>query len=60
MREDDKELEIIDVDDLDENADLMDHSDLHVLDFSPSLRTLSMISVIKYNLDIGCLPASVK
>lgn len=44
----------------DETTDLMDHSDLYVLDFNPTLRTLSMLAVIRNKLDINCLPASLR
>lgn len=36
--------------------DLLDHNDLHVLDFNPTLRQLSILSVIKYKLDQSKLP----
>ncbi|KAL1462292.1 hypothetical protein WDU94_014138 [Cyamophila willieti] len=37
-------------------SNLIDNDDLHVLDFSPSLRTLALVAVIKYNLNTKCLP----
>lgn len=45
-----------------ENAelDLMDHSDLHVLDFSPSLRTLCLLTVAENGLDTSCLPKDLR
>jgi hypothetical protein len=39
---------------------LIDHSDLFVLDFKPSLRTLSILSVRKYKLDESILPSTVR
>ncbi|XP_076464577.1 kelch domain-containing protein 3-like [Babylonia areolata] len=38
------------------SADLVDHSDLHVLDFTPSLKTLCQVVVIENNLDRSQLP----
>ncbi|KAF7252358.1 Kelch domain-containing protein 3 [Varanus komodoensis] len=40
--------------------DLMDHSDLYILDFSPSLKTLCKLAVIQYNLDQSCLPHDIR
>jgi N-acetylneuraminic acid mutarotase len=40
--------------------DLQDHSDLHVLDFAPSLRTLCMVRAIWDGLDTTILPADVR
>ncbi|KAG8431802.1 hypothetical protein GDO86_019888 [Hymenochirus boettgeri] len=39
---------------------LMDHSDLYILDFSPSLKTLCKLSVIHHNLDQSCLPHDIR
>lgn len=39
---------------------LMDHNDLHVLDFAPSLKTLCELAVIKYQLDLKVLPADLR
>lgn len=50
----------IEDDELDEIAAtdrrLMDHNDLHVLDLSPSLKTLCLLRVLELNLDGSCLP----
>ncbi|KAK4824827.1 hypothetical protein QYF61_020200 [Mycteria americana] len=40
--------------------DLMDHSDLYILDFSPSLKTLCKLAVIQYSLDQSCLPHDIR
>ncbi|XP_036623423.1 kelch domain-containing protein 3 isoform X1 [Trichosurus vulpecula] len=45
---------------LGDEFDLMDHSDLHILDFSPSLKTLCKLAVIQYNLDQTCLPHDIR
>ncbi|PSN31632.1 hypothetical protein C0J52_21540 [Blattella germanica] len=42
------------------DAKLMDHNDLHVLDFKPSLRTLCLMSVIQNHLSEGWLPVDLK
>ncbi|XP_064484621.1 kelch domain-containing protein 3-like isoform X2 [Ornithodoros turicata] len=39
---------------------LMDHSDLHVLDFAPTLKTLSLLAVIEARLDISNLPQDIR
>ncbi|UYV83759.1 KLHDC3 [Cordylochernes scorpioides] len=39
---------------------LQDHGDLYVLDLWPSLKTLSILSVIKHKLDYSCLPKDIK
>lgn len=39
---------------------LMDHSDLHVLDFRPSLKTLCMLAVLDDDLDRSQLPQELK
>ncbi|XP_041984234.1 kelch domain-containing protein 3 [Aricia agestis] len=38
---------------------LVDNSDLHVLDYSPSLRTLSILCVLEYKLDQSVLPQEI-
>jgi len=45
---------------LGDEFDLIDHSDLHILDFSPSLKTLCKLAVIQYNLDQSCLPHDIR
>ncbi|XP_029448645.1 kelch domain-containing protein 3 isoform X3 [Rhinatrema bivittatum] len=40
--------------------DLMDHSDLYILDFNPSLKTLCKLVVIHHNLDQSCLPHDLR
>uniref|UniRef100_A0A8P0N4W7 rRNA biogenesis protein RRP36 n=2 Tax=Canis lupus familiaris TaxID=9615 RepID=A0A8P0N4W7_CANLF len=45
---------------LGDDFDLIDHSDLHILDFSPSLKTLCKLAVIQYNLDQSCLPHDIR
>ncbi|KAL5009179.1 hypothetical protein ScPMuIL_014760 [Solemya velum] len=40
--------------------DLIDHSDLHVLDFEPCLKTYCKLAVLKYKLDWSCLPGILK
>ncbi|EDO42909.1 predicted protein [Nematostella vectensis] len=40
----------------DDEFSLQDHSDLYVLDFDPTLRTLCKIAVLQHKLDIGVLP----
>ncbi|XP_045566372.1 kelch domain-containing protein 3 isoform X1 [Salmo salar] len=39
---------------------LMDHSDLYILDFSPNLKTLCKLAVINYSLDQGGLPHDIR
>lgn len=39
---------------------LIDHSDMYILDFEPTLRTLSMIAIKKYKLDDSVLPDKLK
>lgn len=39
---------------------LMDHSDLHVLDFAPTLKTLCLLSVIDARMDISHLPQDIR
>ncbi|XP_018564795.1 kelch domain-containing protein 3-like isoform X2 [Anoplophora glabripennis] len=39
---------------------LMDHSDMYVLDFQPTLKTLCIIAVRQYKLDESVLPTNVK
>lgn len=38
------------------DPDLTDHSDLHVLDFAPTLKTLCQLAVVEYKMDTSCLP----
>ncbi|UYV75427.1 KLHDC3 [Cordylochernes scorpioides] len=40
--------------------ELKDHVDLYVLDLSPSLKTLSILSVIKHKLDYSILPQEIQ
>ncbi|KAB7495163.1 Kelch domain-containing protein 3 [Armadillidium nasatum] len=40
----------------DPDGRLVDHSDLYVLDFEPSLKTLTIMAVLKNNLDTSILP----
>ncbi|KAM4772013.1 kelch domain-containing protein 3 isoform 1-T2 [Rhinophrynus dorsalis] len=46
--------------DLQDEFYLMDHSDLYILDFSPSLKTLCKLTVLYYNLDQSCLPHDIR
>ena len=39
---------------------LSDQNDLFILDFSPSLETLSKLAVIKHHIDASCLPLTVQ
>ncbi|XP_037575963.1 kelch domain-containing protein 3-like isoform X1 [Dermacentor silvarum] len=39
---------------------LMDHSDLHVLDFAPTLKTLCLLAVIDARMDISHLPQDIR
>ncbi|XP_067009770.1 kelch domain-containing protein 3 isoform X2 [Anabrus simplex] len=39
---------------------LMDHNDMHVLDFAPSLRTLCMLVVLEHRMDQYWLPDDIK
>ncbi|MEQ2227730.1 kelch domain-containing protein 3 [Ilyodon furcidens] len=39
---------------------LMDHSDLYILDFSPNLKTLCKIAVIQYSLEQSGLPHDIR
>ncbi|XP_041352699.1 kelch domain-containing protein 3-like [Gigantopelta aegis] len=41
-------------------SDLIDHSDLHILDFAPSLKTLCEIFVLNLKLDTSCLPVDIR
>ncbi|XP_023936479.2 kelch domain-containing protein 3 [Bicyclus anynana] len=43
----------------DSSERLIDNSDLHVLDYSPSLKTLCILAVLKYNLDQTSLPHDI-
>jgi len=44
----------------DSEFNLMDHSDLYVLDFYPSLKTLCLISVVDHKLDTSLLPRELQ
>ncbi|XP_040190829.1 kelch domain-containing protein 3, partial [Rana temporaria] len=39
---------------------LTDHSDLYILDFNPSLKTLCKLAVLHHNLDQSCLPHDIR
>jgi len=39
---------------------LMDHNDLYVLDFAPTLKTLCKMVIIKHGLDASCLPYELR
>lgn len=39
---------------------LIDHSDMYILDFKPSLKTLCLLAVKKYKLDDTHLPHTIK
>ncbi|CAM9686602.1 kelch domain-containing protein 3 isoform X1 [Lethenteron reissneri] len=39
---------------------LMDHSDLYILDFAPSLKTLCTLAVVQYKLDLSNLPHDIR
>lgn len=39
---------------------LVDHNDLHILDFSPSLKTLCEVKVLEYRLNQSCLPVDIR
>ncbi|KAF3842309.1 hypothetical protein F7725_024260 [Dissostichus mawsoni] len=39
---------------------LMDHSDLYILDFKPNLKTLCKIAVIQYSLEHSGLPHDIR
>lgn len=41
-------------------SQLHDYNDIHVLDFDPNLRTLSIMSVLENNLNMTCLPQTIK
>merc|ERR1712071_466365 len=43
-----------------EETRLMDHNDLFVLDFAPSLKTLTIRNVIEHKLNIEALPESIR
>lgn len=45
---------------IDTERDLTDHSDLHVLDFAPSLKMLCQMAVIEHKLEIQCLPRCLR
>ncbi|GFO17289.1 kelch domain-containing protein 3 [Plakobranchus ocellatus] len=42
------------------DADLIDRSDLFILDFEPSLKTLASLVIIEHNLDRECLPHDLR
>lgn len=42
------------------DTDLIDRSDLFVLDFEPSLKTLTSLVILKHNLDRECLPYDLR
>lgn len=44
----------------DSEFNLMDHSDLYVLDFYPSLKTLCLIAVVDHKLDTSLLPRDLQ
>lgn len=46
--------------DLQDEFYLMDHSDLYILDFSPSLKTLCKLAVLQHSLDQSCLPHDLR
>ncbi|XP_037960514.1 kelch domain-containing protein 3 [Teleopsis dalmanni] len=43
-----------------DSGTLTDNNDMHILDFDPSLKTLSMLTVLKSHIDITCLPEELK
>ncbi|XP_064602184.1 kelch domain-containing protein 3-like [Liolophura sinensis] len=45
---------------LPEDQVLMDHSDLHVLDFTSTLKTLCMLAVMEHKLDTTGLPKDIR
>ena len=49
-----------DDDDDDDDTEFDDLSDISILDFQPSLRTLSLIAVVSYHLDYSTLPHSLQ
>lgn len=42
------------------DMDLYDHSDLHVLDFAPTLKMLCELVVLEHNLDTSLLPLDIR
>ncbi|XP_017772194.1 PREDICTED: kelch domain-containing protein 3-like [Nicrophorus vespilloides] len=44
----------------DSDRKLNDHSDMYVLDFKPTLKTLALIVTQKYKLDMSILPANLR
>lgn len=44
----------------DSDEQLVDHSDMFVLDMKPSLKTFAMIAVRKYSLDESILPKNIR
>ncbi|XP_026751898.1 kelch domain-containing protein 3 [Galleria mellonella] len=47
------------VDDTDNPERLIDNSDLHLLDYSPTLKTLSILCVLEHQLDQSSLPRDI-
>lgn len=47
--------------DIDENntENLLDNSDLHILDYAPTLKTLAIMVVLEHNLDTSALPQNI-
>lgn len=43
-----------------EDMDLYDHSDLHVLDFAPTLKMLCELVVLEHKLDTSLLPLDIR
>lgn len=39
---------------------LLDYNDIHVLDFNPNLKTLSIMTVLENNIDQTCLPQDIR
>uniref|UniRef100_A0A2A4K149 Kelch domain-containing protein 3 n=1 Tax=Heliothis virescens TaxID=7102 RepID=A0A2A4K149_HELVI len=45
---------------VDDNPErLIDNSDLHLLDYQPSLKTLSILAVLEHNIDTSILPRDI-
>lgn len=50
-------------DDADEDSlveKLIDHDDMHILDFAPSLKKLCLMTVLENKLDQSCLPPTIR
>eukprot|EP00088_Acartia_fossae_P008534 TRINITY_DN14086_c0_g1_i3.p1 TRINITY_DN14086_c0_g1~~TRINITY_DN14086_c0_g1_i3.p1 ORF type:complete len:430 (-),score=43.45 TRINITY_DN14086_c0_g1_i3:185-1372(-) len=43
-----------------DHSELMDHSDLHVLDLQPTLKTLAILKIIRHRIDRKGLPATIR